>query len=68
MEKGRIAPEEQFLLSTIFCYLVLDFYVKTMIRFSLRDKQLFEIIEIEIMRVDCISKDIQVIEWTQNCI
>ena len=44
---GEIAPEEQFLpLSTIFCYLMLDFYVKTGIRFSLRDKRLFEIISI----------------------
>ena len=55
VEKGRIAPEEQFLpLSTIFCYLVLDFYVKTGIRFSLRDKRLFEMTEVEITRVDYI--------------
>ena len=47
---GEIAPEEQFLLlSTIFSYLMLDFYVKTRIRFSLRDKRLFEITEVEIM-------------------
>ena len=53
-KRGEIAPEEQFLLlSTIFCYLMLDFYVKTGIRFSLRDKQLFEITEVEISRVDC---------------
>ena len=52
---GEIAPEEQFLpLSTIFYYLMLDFYVKTGIRFFLRDKQLFEITEVEITRVDCI--------------
>ena len=52
---GEIAPEEQFLpLSTIFHYLMLDFYVKTGIRFSLRDKRLFEITEVEITRVDCI--------------
>ena len=58
MEKGgNIAPEEQFFrLSTIFCYLVLDFYVKIRIRFSLRDKRLFEIIKIEITKVDCILK------------
>ena len=31
-----------------------DFYVKTVIRFSLRYKRLFEIIEVEITRVDCI--------------
>ena len=34
---------------------MLDFYVKTRIRFSLRDKRLFEITKVEIMRVDCIS-------------
>ena len=52
--RGKIAPEEQFLpLSTIFYYLMLDFYVKTGIRFSLRDKRLFEITEVEITRVDC---------------
>ena len=51
---GEIAPEEQFLpLSTIFYYLMLDFYVKTGIRFSLRDKRLFEITEVEITRADC---------------
>ena len=51
---GEIAPEEQFLpLATIFCYLRLDFYVKTGIRFSLRDKRLFDITEVEITRVDC---------------
>ena len=39
----------------IFCYLVLDFHVKkTGTRYSLRDKQLFEISEVEITRVDCI--------------
>ena len=55
---GEIAPEEQFLpVSTIFYYLMyylmLDFYVKTGIRHSLRDKRLFEITEVEITRVDC---------------
>ena len=54
-KRGEIAPEEQFLLlSTIFCYLILDFYVKTGIQFSLRDKWLFEITEVKITRVDCI--------------
>ena len=54
MEREEIAPEEQFLrLSTIFCYLMLDFYVKTGIRFSLRDRRLFEITEVEITRADC---------------
>ena len=53
-KRGKIAPEGQFLpLSTIFYYLMLDFYVKTGIRFSLRDKRLFEITEVEITRVDC---------------
>ena len=53
-KRGKIAPEEQFLrLSTIFYNLMLDFYVKTGIRFSLRDKRLFEITEVEITRVDC---------------
>ena len=53
-KRGEIAPEEQFLLlSTIFCYLMLDFYVETRIRFSFRDKRLFEISEVEITRVDC---------------
>ena len=57
LKGGEIAPEEQFLLlSTIFSYLMLDFYVKTRIRFSLRDKRLFEITEVEVTRVDCISK------------
>ena len=51
---GEIAPEEQFLpLSTIFYYLMLDFYVKTGIRLSLRYKRLFEITEVEITRVNC---------------
>ena len=48
-KRGEIAHEEQFLLlSIIFCYLILDFYIKTRIRFSLRDKRLFEITEVEI--------------------
>ena len=56
-KKGEIAPEEQFLLlSTIFCYLMLDFYAKTGLGFSFRDKRLFEITEVEITRVDCIYK------------
>ena len=54
-KRGEIAPEEQFLLLfTIFSYLMLDFYVKTRIGFSFRDKRLFEITEVEITRVDCI--------------
>ena len=55
-KRGEIAPEEQFLLlSTIFSYLKLALDVKTRIRFSLRDKWLFEISELEITRVDCIT-------------
>ena len=53
-KRGEIAPEEQFLLLfTIISYLILDFYVTTRIGFSLRDKQLFGITEVEITRVDC---------------
>ena len=59
-KRGEIAPEEQFLLlSTIFCYLMLDLYVKIGIKFSLRDKRLFEITEVEITRVDCIYRNIE---------
>ena len=53
VEKGRncswgaISP-----LVPNICYLMLDFYIKTRIRFCLRDKRLFEIIEVEITRVD----------------
>ena len=55
-KRGEIAPQEQFLLfSTIFCNLILDLCVKTRTRFSFRDKQVFEITEAEITRVDCIK-------------
>ena len=55
-KRGEIAPQEQFLLlSIMFCYLMLDFYVKTGMRFSLRDKRLFELTEVMITKVDCIS-------------
>ena len=37
-----------------FFYLLLDFHVKAGTRFSLRDKWLFEISEVEITRVNCI--------------
>ena len=44
-KRGEIAPGVQFLLlPTIFSYLMLDFYVKTMIRFSLRDMRLFTVV------------------------
>ena len=60
-KREEIALEEQFLLlSTIFYYLMLDFYLKTGIRLSLRDKRLFEITEVEITRVDCISKSFHI--------
>ena len=66
MENGEIAPEEQFLpLFTLFCYLMLDFYAKTRIRFSLRDKRLFEITEVEITRVEN-RKEIQAIKSVLN--
>ena len=66
-KRGEIAPDEQFhLLSTIFCYLMLDFYVKTGISFSLRDKRLFEIAEVEITKVDCIIIMIIIIIEKQN--
>ena len=68
-KRGEIAPEEQFfLLSTIFCYLMLDFYVKTGIRFSLRDKRLFEITEVEITRVDCNSIKTQMQKFDHRCL
>ena len=45
----------QFLLfSTLFCCLLVDLCVKTGTIFSLRDKRLFEISEVEITGVDCI--------------
>ena len=54
VERGEIAPQEQFLLfSTIFYNLILDFCVITRTRFFLRDKRLFEITEVEITIVDC---------------
>ena len=70
-KREEIAPEEQFLLlSTIFCYLMLDFCVKTRIRFSLRDKRLFEITEVEITRVDCNLSELSsnpILIWNFNC-
>ena len=42
-------------------YMLLDFHVKAGTRFSLRDKRLFEISEVEIARVNFIknSRDVQ---------
>ena len=58
-KRGEIPHQEQILLfSTIFCNLILDFCFKTRTRFSLRDKRLFEITEVEITRVDCICSHI----------
>ena len=51
MEKGAISP----LFHNIF-YMLLDFHVKAGTRFSLRDKRLFEINEVEITRVNCITR------------
>ena len=48
---GAISP----LFYTSF-YLLLDFHVKAGTRFSLPDKWLFEISEVEITRVNCIYK------------
>ena len=62
LKMAKTAPQEQFLLlSKIFCYLMLDFYVKTKIRFSLRDKRLFKIFEVEITRVDCVLRRYQLL-------
>ena len=53
MEKGELAPKEQFLpLSTIFCYLSsISMFIQGS---DFRDKRLFEITEVEITRVNCI--------------
>ena len=57
-KRVEIAPWEQFLLfSTMFYHLMLNFHVKTGTRFSLRDKRLFEIRDVEITRVYCMSKN-----------
>ena len=54
MEKGRnCSPGAISPLFHNICILLLDFYVKTRTRFSLRDKRLFGITEVEITRVDC---------------
>ena len=59
-KRGEIAHYEQFLLSsTILCYLLLDFHVKTGTRVSLPVsgyKWLFKITKVEITTVDCNSK------------
>ena len=50
----NIVERRRNCLSTIFYYLMLDFYVKKRTRISLPGKRLFEIIKDEITRVDCI--------------
>ena len=52
-KRGEIALFSSF-SQYFFFYLLLDFHVKMGTRFSLPDKWLFEIIEVEITRVDCI--------------
>ena len=56
-EKKLLLRSKFLLFSTKFCYLLLDFHVQTGTRFSLRDKRLFEISEVEITIVDCICTD-----------
>ena len=60
---GAISP----LFHNIF-YMLLDFHVKAGTRFSLRDKRLFEISEVEITRVNCmyIALSDQNIHWAYN--
>ena len=54
MEKGRnCSPGAIFPLFHNIYNLILDFCVITRTRFSVRDKRLFEITEVEITRVDC---------------
>ena len=53
-KRGEIAPAISPLFHNIF-YMLLDFHVKAGTRFSLRDKRLFEISEVEITRVNCTS-------------
>ena len=53
-KKKYCRKEEKFLLiSTIFCYLLLDFHDKTGTRFLSGDKRLFKVSGVEIMKVDC---------------
>ena len=59
---GEISKEQFLLFSTIFCYLLLDFHVKTGIRLSLWDKQLFDRSKVMIKRVDCTYLDIQTLQ------
>ena len=70
MERGRNCSSRA--ISPPFHNILLpdvDFYVKTSIRFSLQDKRLFEIIEVEIKWVDCIclSKSEVSVERSSVC-
>ena len=47
---------------------MIDFYVKTGIRLSLRDKRLFEITEVEVMRVDCIDRPMMALTISRKLI
>ena len=65
----NIVEKEQFLLfSTIFWYLLLDFHVGTGTRFSLRDKWLFEISEVEITRDYCMLWKLLQCQWHRVCL
>ena len=55
MEKRRNCSLGATSLFHNIFYMLLDFHVMAGTRFSLRDKQLFEIREFEIARVNCIS-------------
>ena len=65
MEKGKIAPVSP-LIHNILLPDVGFLCLKQGSDFSLRDKRLFEITEVEIARVDCISIPISFIYLTNN--
>ena len=54
-KRGELRSNFSF-FRKIFFYLLLDFYACAGTRFSLRDKHLIEISEVEITRVNCIFK------------
>ena len=67
MEKGRnCSPGAISPLFHNIYNLILDFCVITRTRFSLRDKRLFEITEVEITRVDCKTSVYIDIELSQD--
>ena len=64
-ERSNVSSFQQY----FFYYLLLDFHVQAGARFSLRDKRLFEISKVEIMRVSCIchpSLDWLLSNWYMN--